>query len=251
MAYKVIMKVFRGLDNLPVFDKAVATMGSFDGLHCGHQELLRRVKSIASDSETESVVITFEPHPRYVLGTGDRMYLLTTLEEKLLLLEQAGIDNVVVINFTRKFSQTSPQDFIEQHIARMGIDTLVVGYNHRFGHKKEGDYDYLEQKGTFRVEMVEQQLQAESKVSSTIIRQLLSRGRMGKAAKLLAHPYIIMCEVQSDGTITGIEPTKMLPTEGSYDAIIDGRGVELIIEANRKMRIATPEITGKVIIEIE
>lgn len=245
------MKVFRGLDNLPTFNKAVATMGSFDGLHCGHQELLRRVKSIAHDIEAESVVITFDPHPRYVLGTGDRMYLLTTLEEKLYLLEQAGIDNVVVINFTKEFSQTSPQEFIEQHIARMGIDTLVVGYNHRFGHKKEGNYDYLEQRSNIRVEMVEQQLQAESKVSSTIIRQLLSRGRMGKAAKLLSHPYIIMCEVQSDGTITGIEPTKMLPAVGSYDATIGGRGVELTIGENRSMRITTTEIRGKVIIEIE
>ena len=245
------MKVFRGLDNLPTFNKAVATMGSFDGLHCGHQELLRRVKSIAHDIEAESVVITFDPHPRYVLGTGDRMYLLTTLEEKLYLLEQAGIDNVVVINFTKEFSQTSPQKFIEQHIARMGIDTLVVGYNHRFGHKKEGDYDYLEQRSNIRVEMVEQQLQAESKVSSTIIRQLLSRGRMGKAAKLLSHPYIIICEVQSDGTITGIEPTKMLPAAGSYDATINGRGVELIIEEGRIIRLATAEIKGKVFIEIE
>ena len=245
------MKVFRGLDNLPTFNKAVATMGSFDGLHCGHQELLRRVKSIAHDIEAESVVITFDPHPRYVLGTGDRMYLLTTLEEKLYLLEQAGIDNVVVINFTKEFSQTSPQKFIEQHIARMGIDTLVVGYNHRFGHKKEGDYDYLEQRSNIHVEMVEQQLQAESKVSSTIIRQLLSRGRMGKAAKLLSHPYIIICEVQSDGTITGIEPTKMLPAAGSYDATINGRGVELIIEEGRIIRLATAEIKGKVFIEIE
>ena len=245
------MRVFRGLDNLPAFNNAVATMGSFDGVHCGHRELLRRVMVQAKEINGESIVITFDPHPRYVLGTGDRMQLLSTLDEKLWLLEQAGIDNVIIIPFTKEFSQTSPQEFIEKDIARIGIKTLVVGYNHRFGHKKEGDYDFLEQRSNFNVLMVEQQQMADSKVSSTIIRQALSRGQVEKAAKLLAHPYIITCEVSGDGAVKSIDSHKLLPAEGTYDATIDGKGVELMIDDKRTLKITPTPNKGKVAIEIK
>ncbi len=245
------MRVFKGLDNLPTFNNAVATMGSFDGVHCGHRELLRRVMAQAKELNGESIVITFDPHPRYVLGTGDRMQLLSTLDEKLWLLEQAGIDNVIIIPFTKEFSQTSPQEFIENDIARIGIKTLVVGYNHRFGHKKEGDYDFLEQRSNFNVLMVEQQQMADSKVSSTIIRQALSRGQVEKAAKLLAHPYIIKCEVSGDGVVKGIDSHKLLPAEGTYDATIDGKGVELMIDDKRTLKITPAPNKGKVTIEIK
>lgn len=245
------MRVFKGLDNLPPFNNAVATMGSFDGVHCGHRELLRRVMAHAKEIGGESIVITFEPHPRYVLGTGERMQLLSTLEEKLWLLEQVGIENVIIIPFTKEFSHTSPQTFIEKDIARIGINTLVVGYNHRFGHKKEGDYDFLEQRGKFQVLMVEQQQMADSKVSSTIIRQALSRGRVDKAAKLLAHPYIIECELSVDGIAKNIDPHKLLPTAGEYDATIAGKGVELRISEERTIEVIPSTYKGKVIIEIE
>lgn len=245
------MRVFKGLYNLPKFNNAVATMGSFDGIHCGHRELLHRVINRAEEIDGESIVITFDPHPRYVLGTGDRMQLLSTLEEKLWLLEKTGINNVIIIPFTKEFSQTSPQEFIEKDIARIGINTLVVGYNHRFGHKKEGDYDFLEQRGTFNLLMVEQQQMADSKVSSTIIRQALSRGRVDKAAKLLSHPYIIMGEIASDGTIKSIDQQKLLPAAGVYDATIEGKGVELTIDDERTIKVVPADFRGKVIIEIE
>ena len=248
---RLIMRVFRGLDNLPAFNNAVATMGSFDGVHCGHRELLRRVMTKADELGGESIVITFDPHPRYVLGTGERMQLLSTLDEKLWLLEQAGIDNVIIIPFTKEFSHTSPKDFIENDIARIGIKTLVVGYNHRFGYNKEGDYDFLEQRGSFSVQMVEQQQMADSKVSSTIIRQALSRGRVDKAAKLLTHPYIIICELSTDGVVNNLDPHKLLPTAGIYDATIDGKGMELQINDDRTIKVTPAATKGKVIIEIE
>ena len=245
------MRVFRGLDNLPTFNYAVATMGSFDGVHCGHRELLRRVMAQAKELNGESIVITFDPHPRYVLGTGDRMQLLSTLDEKLWRLEQVGIDNVIIIPFTKEFSQTSPQELIEKDIARIGIKTLVVGYNHRFGHKKEGDYDFLEQRSNFNVLMVEQQQMADSKVSSTIIRQALSRGQVEKAAKLLAHPYIITCEVSGDRAVKSIDSHKLLHAEGRYDATIVGKGVELTIDDKRTLKITPAPNKGKVTIEIK
>jgi len=105
-------------------------MGSFDGLHCGHRVLLERVKRRAEELKGESVVITFDPHPRYVLGTGEGMQLLSTIEEKCWLLEQAGIDNLIIIPFTIEFSRTSPSEFIKS-LASLGIRSMVVGYNHR------------------------------------------------------------------------------------------------------------------------
>lgn len=243
------MKIYNGLDNLPTFNDAVATMGSFDGVHCGHQELLRRVRQIAQERGGESVVITFNPHPRYVLGTGDNMQLITTLEEKLWLLERAGIDNVVIIPFTIEFSQKSPKEFLEE-IARIGIKCMVVGYNHRFGHKKEGDYNYLEARGGMELYMVEQQQMASSKVSSTIIRQAISLGLMEKAVKLLMHPYVIFGEVDDLGSVAGIDRYKMLPPEGSYDARIGDQTVLLKVDRGGGMSISPVVVSGKTIIEI-
>lgn len=224
-------------------------MGSFDGVHCGHQELLRRVASLAQERGGESVVITFEPHPRYVLGTGEKMRLITTLDEKLHLLERAGIDNVIVINFTESFSQKSPQEFIAD-LARVGIGCMVVGYNHRFGHKKEGDYNYLEARGGMELYMVEQQQAVGSKVSSTIIRQAVSMGQMEKAVRLLAHPYIIGCSISAEGEVGDIDPHKLLPAEGVYDAEIEGRATTLTCDSEGRMSIAPKVAEGKVMIEI-
>lgn len=232
------MRVFRGFDNLPHFNKAVATMGSFDGLHGGHLELLRRVNKIANKKGGESIVLTFEPHPRYVLGTGEGLYLLSTLEEKLHLIERANIDNVIIIPFTLEFSRTSPDDFIKQNIATIGIETLVVGYNHRFGHNKQGDYSFLEsQGGRLEIYMVEQQQMQQSKVSSTIIRRTIESGDMGKATQLLTHPYIIIGNVGHDGVVGGLESEKLLPPEGIYEAQINQNAVEIEICADRRVVI--------------
>lgn len=244
------MQIYRDLENIPTFHNAVATMGSFDGLHSGHQELLRRVCSLAGERSGESVVLTFEPHPRYVLGTGERMQLITSLEEKLLLLEQFGIDNVIIIPFTTEFSQKSPQEFLAD-IAQWGIKCMVVGYNHRFGHKKEGDYNYLESRGEMEIYMVEQQQVAQSKVSSTIIRQAISLGMIEKATQLLAHPYIVVGTIQDDGTVTDVDPHKLLPPEGVYDVRIGDCTTTLTIASARGLSLPkdiTPR--GKATIEI-
>ena len=243
------MRVFKGFDNIPVFDNAVATMGSFDGVHCGHRELLRRVKSQAAATGGQSVVLTFEPHPRYVLGTGEGLMLLSTVEEKLWLLEREGIDNVVIIPFTEQFSRTSPREFIEGTIARIGIRRLVVGYNHRFGHNKEGDYGFLESRGGLEIHMVEQQQASDSKVSSTIIRQTIARGMMEKARALLSHPYVIICETTADGHLTAIDPHKLIPKAGLYEAKVNGRAAALHVgEDGAGIDLHGTE--GKVIIEL-
>lgn len=238
------MRVFRGLDNLPVFTNAVATMGSFDGVHSGHRVLLDRVKRLATELKGESIVLTFEPHPRYVLGTGDDMLLLTTIDEKLWLLEQAGIDNVIVIPFTTEFSLLSPEEYIEQVVVRLSLRALVVGYNHRFGHKKEGDYDFLERRSDFEVHMVEQQQVVGSKVSSTILRQLLSQGLNTKAATLLGHDYLICAKFDEQG-IAQVDQHKLLPAEGSYDVEANGERVKLHVASDSTLRLE-PQMQGEV-----
>ena len=215
------MRVFRGFDNLPPFTHAVATMGSFDGVHCGHQVLLQRITSLATERGGESIVLTFEPHPRYVLGKGEGMKLLSTLEEKLWLLERYGVDNVIVIPFTQEFSRTSPDDFITKYIAGIGVERFVVGYNHRFGHNKAGDYSALkDSQRTLEIDMVEQQLLDNNKVSSTVIREVIERGDITLANELMAHPYIIMASVNTEGTIAELDENKLLPPNGEYAAII-------------------------------
>lgn len=249
------MRVFRGFDNLPQFSKGVATMGSFDGLHGGHLELLRRVKRVAQECGGESIVLTFEPHPRYVLGTDEGLYLLSTLEEKLYLLEQAGIDNVIIIPFTIEFSKTSREEFISRNIASIGIETLVVGYNHRFGHNKQGDYSFLESQGSnLKIHLVEQQQMQQSKVSSTIVRKTIEQGDMQHATTLLTHPYIIIGSIGSDGIIYGIDSTKLLPPQGRYCANIAGKPAEIKIQEQRVVRVigwsAEGQKEDKVLIEI-
>lgn len=244
------MKVFRGIESLPALNNAVATMGSFDGLHCGHRVLLERVKQRAKELQGESVVITFDPHPRYVLGTGEGMKLLSTIEEKIFLLEQIGIDNLIIIPFTLEFSRTSPMEFIGS-LTTIGIRSMVVGYNHRFGHNKEGDFEYLStHSGTMEITKVEQQQVANGKVSSTIIRQCIADGDMQRVAQMLSRPYIIIGSAGEDGTVCDISEHKLLPQTGEYPALVNGEKSRIFITNQREIHLEKAINTDNVLIEV-
>ena len=244
------MRVFRGIESLPALRNAVATMGSFDGVHCGHRELLERVMQRARELQGESVVITFDPHPRYVLGTGEGMQLLSTIEEKIFLLEQIGIDNLIIIPFTQEFSRTSPMEFIGS-LAAIGIRSMVVGYNHRFGHNKEGDFEYLStHSGEMEITKVEQQQVAGGKVSSTIIRQCIADGDMQRVEQMLARPYIIIGKVGEDGTIRYISENKLLPAVGEYQAKVNGTENKISISKSREISFEKPVGVGEALIEV-
>ena len=244
------MRVFRGIESLPALRNAVATMGSFDGVHCGHRVLLERVKQRAEELQGESVVITFDPHPRYVLGTGEGMQLLSTIEEKIFLLEQIGIDNLIIIPFTLEFSRTSPMEFIGS-LTTIGIRSMVVGYNHRFGHNKEGDFEYLStHSGEMEITKVEQQQIANGKVSSTIIRQCIADGDMQRVAQMLARPYIIIGKASEDGIIRDISENKLLPAAGEYPAQVNGESNKISISKNRKICFEKPVKNGDAIVEV-
>ena len=225
------MQIIRGFDHIPTYTKAVATVGSYDGLHSGHSVLLDRVKQRAKALDAVSMVITFEPHPRITLGQDEGLKLLTTLEEKALLLDKMGIDFMMVIPFDRAFSQLSHQQFIEHYlVGKLCVAELIVGYNHHFGHNKSGDYNYLSSnQAPLTVTQVEQQRVESQKVSSTIIRQTIERGDMALAAQLLGHNYIIIGQSDSNGNIVP-SPYKLLPPSGKYRAVVDNSREEVTIE---------------------
>ena len=243
------MRVFYGFDALPHFVRPTVTVGSYDGVHSGHLALLRTVAGRARAQGGESVVLTFEPHPRVTLGRADGLRLLTSLEEKIYLLGQQGIDNLIVIPFDKAFSALAPDTFIRDYlVGRIGAETLVVGFNHRFGRDKQGSYDYLDSHGFGLriIEVSECDVDAE-KVSSTVIRQLVGEGKMARAARLLAHPYLVIGRAQRN-RIRVEDPLKLLPPPGEYDAHINGKPARLTVDAAQELitRDILPE--GRVVI---
>ena len=176
------MRVFHGFENLPSFRSPAATVGSYDGVHSGHRVLLDRIRREAAAVGGESIVLTFAPHPRVTLGTQERLRLLTSLEEKIYLLDRFGIDNLIVIPFDRAFSRIPSESFVKDYlIGKVGVKNLVVGFNHRFGHDKEGDYrllNGLHDEFGFRVTEIEKQDVDAEKVSSTVIRPECCRIRI-------------------------------------------------------------------------
>lgn len=230
------MRVFKGFDNLPTFRRAVATIGSFDGVHCGHRVLLAQTKALAASRGGESIVLTFEPHPRITLGRADGLRLLNTLEEKLTLLEAAGIDNTIVIPFTDAFSRLSPEEFIGGYIVgRAGVEALVVGYNHRFGRNRDGDHASLSASG-LEVCEVGQHLVGGGKVSSTVVRATIAAGDMESAARLLGEPYIFIGTAGEEGEVVSPESEyKLLPPAGRYAATVNGTDGEVRISDDGRL----------------
>lgn len=181
------MRVFHDFDSLPPFRHPAVTVGSYDGVHLGHQALLDRLIAEARGRGGESIVLTFEPHPRITLGRAEGLRVLTPLDEKVRLMEALGIDNIIVIPFDRAFSTLSGREFLEEYlIGRVGAEVLVVGYNHRFGHDRLAG-DALRVEGLKVVRVDEREVEG-SHVSSTAIRRLLDAGAIDKAERLLGRP---------------------------------------------------------------
>lgn len=183
------MRIFRDIGTLPRFEHAVATVGSYDGVHLGHRALLKRLTEEARRTGGESVVVTFDPHPRMAMGRADGMRLLTTLEQKARLLERAGVDNLLVVRFDSAFRALSGMEFIERYLLQaIGAEALIVGYDHRFGHDRMSG-EALAATGRIRViEVAEEQVDGRH-VSSTVIRRLLDEGRRSEAEELLGYGW--------------------------------------------------------------
>lgn len=230
------MKVFYNLNDLPTFKNAVLTIGSFDGVHSGHQKILERINHLAADVGGESVVITFHPHPRLVIYPKDKsLRLLTTINEKILLLQKYGVDNVVVVPFTIEFSQQSADEYIQKFlVGRFKPKYIVIGYDHRFGLNRQGNIDYLKhhaRKEGYKVHEIEKQEVDAIAVSSTKIRNALEKGVVKNAAILSNHYFSLTGTVvhgQKIGNGIGF-PTanikisnahKLIPPDGIYAVFV-------------------------------
>lgn len=227
------MNVYHDLKHLPKFRNAVITIGSFDGVHCGHQRILEQVKALAKAENGESIVITFHPHPRLVLAQSDNtnLALINSIEEKINLLRRYEVDNVVVVPFTKAFSEQRADEYIEDFLHHyFQPKYIVIGYDHRFGHDRQGDIDYLKWYGnilSYDVVEIKKQEVEEIAVSSTKIRTALAEGDVKKAHKLLGHYFTltgIVVHGQKIGTTIGYPtanlkvntPHKLVPPDGIY-----------------------------------
>lgn len=233
------MKIHRGLASFNSTGYSIVTSGTFDGVHVGHQKILGRIKEISTQNKGETVLITFWPHPRIVLSNGNTdLKLLSTIEEKARLLEQHGIDHLVILPFTKEFSQLSPDEFIQQvYVKGVNTQKLAIGYDHRFGKNREGGFDYLKQHASsygFSIEEISRHDIDDVVISSTKIRKALLEGNIQTANQYLGYAYCIEGKVAHGdkiGRTIGFptanlaiqENFKLIPADGIYavEAILD------------------------------
>lgn len=238
------MRIFRGFEDAKGIRNPVVTTGSFDGVHVGHKTILNRLKALAQKYDGESVLITFDPHPRKVLypdTAGKDLKLINSQEEKLKLLREAGLDNLIIIEFTREFSKITSEEFVCDFLhGILKARVIVAGFNHHFGFNKEGDYRQLwgwREKYDFEAEEIpEQEVQHET-VSSTKIRKAVSEGYIQRANAYLDHYYMIMGRPEkytADSSAVSLslmkipltEECKILPATGIYAvSVVSGHNI--------------------------
>jgi riboflavin kinase/FMN adenylyltransferase len=234
-----MMQVHRDLARLPEFKHAVITIGTFDGVHKGHQQIINQLKATAAAVGGETVIITFHPHPRKIVGNyGGNVALLNTLDEKIRLLNEAGINHLVVVPFTEIFANQSAEayckDFIYQYFKPSKI---IIGYDHRFGKNRSGDYHLLEKMGEilgFEVIEISAQILNEITVSSTKVRQALLEHDIATANQLLGYPYFFEGTVVAGNqlgrtigyptaNIAIVTEEKLVPANGVYAVTVNSQ----------------------------
>lgn len=234
------MRVYPQISEFTSPSKPVATVGVFDGVHLGHLEIISRLVSIAREKQCESVVITFEPHPRLVLPHHSEVRLLQTIDEKLQRFEIAGIDIVLVIPFTQEFAKISPHDFIKNVLAdRLHVSHVITGYDHFFGQNRQGDFDMLSKMGKefgFTVDELPMVSVSGNTVSSSSVRRALLDGDVALAASMLGYEYAITGEVVTGNRIgrnigfptANLKPNsqhKLIPGQGVYASLVSINGL--------------------------
>ncbi|MCH7534593.1 MAG: adenylyltransferase/cytidyltransferase family protein, partial [Bacteroidetes bacterium] len=194
------MKIYSDTDRINEIRNPVITVGTFDGLHMGHQKILNRVNASAKELDGESVVLTFEPHPRKVLYPDDNdLRLINTQSEKIELMKSFEIEYLIIYPFTIEFSRMTSVEFVKEILVRrIGLKKLIIGYDHHFGRNREGGLDELKEFSLlydFEMEEVEAMVVNNVKVSSTKIRKLLEDGKVYIANDFLGYQYTIVGKV--------------------------------------------------------
>lgn len=226
------MNVYRNIEEVPHQDDTYITMGTFDGIHIGHQKIIEQLIERSPKDGCRSALVTFYPHPQTVVGKrGDSVKILTPLDEKIDLMKHTNLDTLIVIDFTKELSEMNPETFVQEiFVRKIGVKRLIVGYNHSFGRSRAGDDRILNQMGRrfgFSVDVVPPVKFNNQPVSSTRIRHLLFKGEIIEANELLGRNYSITGFVQQGkqiGNKLGF-PTanidvkgqsKLLPKDGVY-----------------------------------
>jgi riboflavin kinase / FMN adenylyltransferase len=235
------MVVHHGYENIK-FISPFVTMGIFDGVHLGHKSLLKRLVLKAEAEKGESVVITFNPHPRLVLQEKHtELSFLSTIEEKTELLREAGIAHLIIVGFNKSFSNISADEFIQKVlVGKLHMKYLIIGHDHHFGREGEGSFETIKQCSkslNFIVEQVEGLKSSEGVVSSSSIRKALLNGKLDKANNWLGYNYFLNGKIVEGKKIgrdigfptANIEPDyeyKLIPADGVYAVIVRFEGID-------------------------
>ncbi len=226
------MKIYHHIEEFKTLNNAVVTIGTFDGVHVGHQKIINRLCEVAKKTDGESVILTFFPHPRMILHPEDEnIKLINTISEKAALLENLGVDHLIITPFTRDFSNLSAEEYIKNVLVeKIGTKQIIIGYDHRFGKDRLGGLadlqNYSDQLG-FEVEEIPEQDIHDVAVSSTKIRNALLNGDVSTASDFLGYPFHLSGKVikgDQIGRTMGFptanifveETYKLIPADGIY-----------------------------------
>ena len=234
------MHIYTNINNLPSFNKAVITIGTFDGVHKGHQQIIEQLLKEAAAINGSPVLITFFPHPKQVVASNKNpLYIINTPEEKYQLLQQKGIENIVVVPFDKAFAEQSAGAYIENFLVdKFHPHTIIIGYDHRFGNNREGDYQLLEAeagKHGFEVREIPEHVLQDVTISSTKIREALLGGDIDTAERYLGYKYFFTGRVVQGNQLgrTIGYPTanlqieneqKLVPANGVYAVSVSMQG---------------------------
>ena len=225
------MKIYNSINNFTTTKKTIVTLGTFDGVHIGHNAILDKICKVAKHENLESIILTFFPHPRKIVSNNYDIKLLNTIEEKSVLLEKIGIQNFIIHPFDKTFSELSPREFVTQVLVeKLNIQKIIIGHDHKFGKDRAADFNDLINFGKefgFEVEEISAQQINEVSVSSTKIRNSLLEGNISLANEYLGYPYVLTGNVVKGnqlGRTIGFptanieipEEYKLIPKNGVY-----------------------------------
>jgi riboflavin kinase/FMN adenylyltransferase len=254
-----MIQVHRDLEHLPHFKNAVVTIGTFDGVHVGHQQIIKLLKREASVIDGETVIITFHPHPRKVVSNGkSEINILNTLQEKIELLDKIGVEHLVVVEFNDDFANQTAEEYVKNFLVKkFKPATIIIGYDHRFGKNRAGDYHLLEDYGmkfNYQVKEIPEHVLNEIIISSTRIREALQRSDVDTANKFLGYEYFFAGQVvegnrlgRSIGYPTAnlsiAEEDKLVPGNGVYAVKVTIGADETVFRAMMNIGVR-PTVNG-------
>ena len=238
------MKIYNSLEEFSPDFNVVLTLGTFDGVHIGHQSVIKKLNKDAQKIGGESVLLTFYPHPRHVLFPEDqKLKLLTTIKERSEILKKHGLQHLIVLPFTPEFSRMEPVHFVRDILVnKLKINKLVIGYDHHFGRNREGDFNLLNNLSTlykYEIEKINPQTFKDVSVSSTKVRKLIIEEELEKATKYLGHYFCLTGEVVKGGSrgkdlgfptanIHIVNKWKLIPNDGVYAVKLEYKKLEFI-----------------------